>query len=179
MLYDITELASLESELAQKMKAHFVRFFTKHDYTVATEEVMSFDVADLSDLKGLPYGPGLYVIFTDYQKDSNPCKLELCNLKAIYRGHCYTVKKRLFSHLLNNHYRSMLPANGVRYDVCLKLDGANGININIAPYSSYKWRVVVHKMPRSSKLIREQAELAFDHVFGRPLGSKEVAAKDA
>lgn len=179
MTYDIPALTSLESQLAQRMRDHFVQFFTEHDYEADTWQVITRDVADLDDLENLTYGTGLYVIFTDYQKDSNPCNFELGELKAIYRGQCYTVKKRIMSHLLNSHYRATLPKKGVRYDVCMKLDDANGINIDQAPYKNYKWRVVIHKMPRSSKLIREQAELAFDLVFGRPLGSKEAVVNDA
>jgi hypothetical protein len=57
----------------------------------------------------------------------------------------------------------------------MKLDGNNGINIDKHPSSGFRWRVALHKMPDSTKLIREQAEVAFDQVFGRPLGSREVS----
>lgn len=179
MPYDIAALTRQEAQFAQAIKDHFVLFFTEHDYEIDTRSVVSCDVVGLADIERLYYGPGLYVIFTDYQRDSNRCTLESDGLKAIYRGHCYTMKKRLLSHLLNDHYRANLPERGVRYDVCMKLDEANGINITEPPYSEHRWRVVVHKMPDSSKLIREQAELAFDQVFGRPLGSREGVARDA
>lgn len=175
MPYDIAALSRQEAQLAQSIKEHFVQFFAEHDYECASRAVVTCDVTSLADIERLHYGPGLYVIFTNYQQKINPCTLELDGLKAIYRGHCYTMKKRLLSHLLNDHYRAHLPVRGVRYDVCMKLDESNGINITEPPYSRYRWRVVVHKMPGSSKLIREQAELAFDQVFGRPLGSREAA----
>ena len=60
----------------------------------------------------------------------------------------------------------------------MKLDGKNGINISDAPYRDFHWRVVVHKTQGSSKMIREQAERAFDAEFGRPLGSREAMAKE-
>jgi hypothetical protein len=177
--YDIAALTRQEALLAQSITDHFVQFFNEHNYETDTRAVVTCDVGNLIDIERLHYGPGLYVIFTDYQRDMNPCTLESGGLKAIYRGHCYTMKKRLFSHLLNDHYRATLPERGFRYDVCMKLDEANGINIDQQPYCEYRWRVVVYKMPGSSKLIREQAELAFDQVFGRPLGSREVVVRDA
>ena len=61
----------------------------------------------------------------------------------------------------------------------MKLDDKNGLTISDQPYSNYSWYVVVHKMANSSKVIREQAEHAFDEVFGRPLGSKEAVNADA
>ena len=179
MPYDIAGFKRQEVQLAQSIKDHFAQFFHEHDYDIDTNIVASADVACLADVEQLHYGPGLYVIFTDYQRDTNPCTLETDGLRAIYRGHCFTMKKRLLSHLLNDRYRANLPERGVRYDVCMKLDGANGINIDQPPYSQFRWRVVVHKMPGSTKLIREQAELAFDQVFGRPLGSREATARDA
>ncbi|MGN8120885.1 hypothetical protein ACTJK9_03890 [Pseudomonas sp. 22082] len=110
---------------------------------------------------------------SDYQIEQNNCTFVIDGLKAIYRGHGYIVKNRLKSHLFNDHYRKNLPERGVRYDVCMKLDGNNGININEAPYSNYRWKIVVHKMLGSSRMMREQAEQAFDEVFNRPLASKE------
>lgn len=156
------------------MREHFVQFFSAHDYSVDTDAVVAYRVATLADVERLHYGTGLYVILTNYECGPNPCTLEVRGLKAIYRGHSYTTKKRVMSHLLNDHYRANLPERGVRYDVCMKIGGSNGININQSPYSKHSWEVVVHKMPGSSKLIREQAELAFDEVFGRPISSREI-----
>ncbi|MEJ8824800.1 hypothetical protein WKW80_22620 [Variovorax humicola] len=65
----------------------------------------------------------------------------------------------------------------VCWNVCMKLDGI-GINISDAPFRDFHRRVVVHKMQGSSKMIREQAERAFDAEFGRPLGSREAMAKE-
>jgi len=173
-MYDIKQLVALESDLRQTIRSEFVDFFSVHDYTTYSESVISRPVGSLSDAAALHYGPGLYVIMSDYQFEENKCRLIIDGLKAIYRGHCYTVKGRIKSHLFNDHYRSNLPARGVRYDVCMKLDDKNGINISDQPYSNYRWCVVVYKMKGSSKMIREQAEHAFDEVFGRPFGSKEA-----
>jgi hypothetical protein len=176
-MYDIEKLTNLEAALAADVRKHFADFFTSHDYTKDTGAVVSRKVSTLTDIEAIYYGTGLYLIFTDYQSEENVCSLEIDGLKAIYRGHCYTVKKRLKSHLFNDHYRASLPDKGVRYDVCMKLDDKNGINILEAPYSGYRWRVIIHKMKYSSKMIREQAEHAFDQVFSRPLGSREAKVK--
>ncbi|WP_087724474.1 hypothetical protein [Pandoraea sp. PE-S2T-3] len=178
-MYDIRQLVAIENELRQTIRSKFVDFFSVHDYTKDSKSVISRPVSSLSDAEALYYGTGLYVIMSDYQFEENKCRLITDGLKAIYRGHCYTVKGRIKSHLFNDHYRSNLPARGVRYDVCMKLDDKNGINISEPPYSNYHWWVVVHKMKGSSKMIREQAEHAFDEVFGRPLGSKEAGQADA
>lgn len=177
--YDIAALKQQELRLTKNIRDHFIAFFREHDYGRDTKHVVSANVASLADVQKMSYGSGLYVIFTDYQCDANPCVLETDGLKAIYRGHSVTMKKRLLSHLLNDHYRQSLTETGVRYDVCIKLDDKNGINIDQPPYSRFRWRVAVHKMPQSTKLIREQAELAFDEVFGRPLGSREGTARNA
>lgn len=178
-MYNINQLTQLEKDLAITVRNHFETFFAAHDYAVDTSAVVSRNVSTLADIESCHYGTGFYLILTDYQAGENKCSFGVDGLKAIYRGHCYTVKKRLKSHLLNDHYRSTLPEKGVRYDVCMKLDGKNGINITEPPYNKYRWCVVAHKMKNSSKMIREQAEHAFDQVFGRPLASREVKVKSA
>jgi len=179
MKYDISQLRKLETELALLEQRHFCDFFKQHDYSRNSSDVVCFNLKSLLDVERTYYGPGFYVILTDYSDSDNRCSLTVDGLKAIYRGHCYTVKKRLKSHLFNNHYRSSLQETEVRYDVCMKLDGKNGINILETPFVEHKWRVIVHKMKRSSKMIREQAELAFDEIFYRPSGSKERKMKGA
>ena len=172
-MYDIKKLVELESELQKSVRMHFVEFFSTHDYTSVSRSVVSTSVSNLLDAGATYSGTGLYVIMSDYQADKNKCNFIVDGLKATYRGHCYAVKNRLKSHLFNGHYRRNLPEKGVRYDVCMKLDENNGINLDELPYSGYRWQVVIHKMNGSSKMMREQAERAFDEVFSRPLGSKE------
>ncbi len=171
--YDILLMKKLEAELALTVRGHFAGFFSSHDYMNDTKDVVSRNVKSFSDLEHTYYGRGLYLILTDYPIGNNACKFVIDGLRVIYRGHCYTVKKRLMSHLINDHYRSNLPEKGVRYDECMKLDDKNGINILDVPYRNYHWRVIVHKMRSSSKMIREQAELSFDDVFMRPICSQE------
>jgi hypothetical protein len=172
-MYDIKNLVTLERELQETVRSHFVDFFSAHDYKKDHKSVTSKSVSSSIDVEATYYGTGLYVIMSDYQSEQNRCNLTIDGLKAIYRGHSYTVKNRLKSHLFNRNYRENLPERGVRYDVCMKLDENNGINIDDLPYSKFRWKVLILKMKGSSKMIREQAELAFDEVFGRPLGSKE------
>lgn len=178
-MYDIEKLKKLEADVALRVRRHFIEFFASHDYAKDTNAVVSSDISSLADIERTYSGTGFYLILTDYCAEKNNCSFEVDGLKVIYRGHCYTVKNRLISHLLNDQYRSSLPEKGVRYDVCMKLDDKNGINISKAPYSGFRWRVIVHKMRHSSKMIREQAEHAFDEAFSRPMGSKEAKIKNA
>lgn len=130
--YDIPALQALEVQHQIMLRQHFFDFFDNHDYEKDTRAVTSQAVSNLSDMQSTYYGRGLYLIQTDYKADENPCTHVVGDLKTIYRGHCYTVKKRLVSHLMNDVYRAGLPEKGVRYDVCMKLDDKNGINIGIA-----------------------------------------------
>ncbi len=108
------------------------------------------------------------------QFDENKCTLDFEGQKAIYRGHSYFTKKRLLSHLANETYRQRRTKHDPFYKVCLKIEnGINGININQEPYKNWQWTIIVHKMKDSTQTIREQAEAAFDELYGRPCKSKE------
>lgn len=173
-MYDIEALRLQQVELAEHFLAHFINFFERHNYNVEHPSVVSKDIGSYVDINRVPYGAGFYLILTDYMFEANPCNFRINGLKAIYRGHSRTVKNRLRSHLDNRNYRSNLPDRGVRYDVCMKLGGENGINVSEPPYNEYRWCVLVHTMPNSSMFMRMQAEFAFDRVFGRPFASKEL-----
>lgn len=56
----------------------------------------------------------------------------------------------------------------------MKLAGENGINITDSIFKKFRWFVVIHKMTGSNRLIREQAEKAFDELFNRPFASQEI-----
>lgn len=118
--------------------------------------------------------PGFYILMTDLKFENNNCLFEIDDFKAIYRGHSYFVKDRIMSHLFNLDYNKNSSKHKTKYTICLKIeDGVEGININQQPYSDYSWKIIVHKMKDSSKMIREQAELAFDNIYNRPLKSRE------
>ncbi|HHX8603873.1 TPA: hypothetical protein ACVO0R_004522 [Vibrio alginolyticus] len=169
-MYDIKSLAKKEEELKASFHKHFVSFFERFDYSdISDKKVKVVDVASHEDISELIYGRGLYVIFTDYQSDKNPCSLSVDGLKAIYRGHGVRVKKRVESHLFNSKYNEN--KDGTNYTVCMKLNGQNGIDLNEQPFRNYRWKVISHSMSGSSKTIREQAEQGFDSVYSRPLGS--------
>jgi hypothetical protein len=168
-MYDIRTLKGIEAEIAQRIRAHFEEFFRLHDYSTSNDSVINVVVTSHEDVNSLYTQPGMYLILTDYMADANKCTFEHSGLKAIYRGHGWFIRKRLMSHLQNTEYKR---TDG-EYRVCMKLDDKSGIDIDQPPYNEYRWRVIVHKMPSSSKLIREQAELAFDDVFGRPFASRE------
>ena len=114
---------------------------------------------------------GFYIILTDHVFSDNDCGFSYNKQVAIYRGHCYSVKNRIYSHLANQYHNDF---GKPKYKTCLKIEsGVNGININEKPYSNWKWTVIIHKMRGSNKLIREQAEVAFDSLYGKPCKSRE------
>jgi hypothetical protein len=104
--YNIKQLKQLEAELALTMRRHFAEFFSSHDYRNDTAEVVSSNVTSLADVESTYSGKGVYLILTDYRAAENDCSFVIDGMKAIYRGQCSTVKNRLKSHLLNDHYRS-------------------------------------------------------------------------
>ncbi|MDC7701414.1 hypothetical protein [Vogesella indigofera] len=144
------------------------------------------------DLKRVYSGQGFYVILSDRPVDGNRCQLNHGTLRAIYRGECRTVRKRIQSHLFNAQYNANYEERSFRYVAdqkktrssfyephwphCLKLDldGPSGVDIDQAPHSDYKWFVLVHRMKDSSQRVRQLAELAFDDVFGHPAGSRDT-----
>tara|TARA_B100000949_G_C14264057_1_gene444165 strand:- start:1332 stop:1895 length:564 start_codon:yes stop_codon:yes gene_type:complete len=147
-------------------------YFKNYDYSKPNSDIQIIKVETENDLKKIYYGTGFYIILTNKIFEKNPCQFDYQNLKAIYRGHSYFTKKRILSHLSNEYYNSTRKSNEPNYKVCLKIeDKINGININQEPYKDWKWTVIVHKMKNSSKLIREQMEIAFDNVFQKPCKS--------
>lgn len=139
------------------------------------------------DLTSVYRSPGLYIICTTFPMEDNECTFGLHDgLRAIYRGECATVMRRLESHLFNKQYRSgydnrkaeKLDSGGKfsepYYGACMKIDpGVSGINIDQGEYANHSWAVVVLKMFGSSSALRKQAELAFDDLFGKPAASRE------
>lgn len=146
-----------------------------------------------SALKGITSGPGFYIIMTNHSvSGDNACRLTANGgLRAIYRGECGTAKKRIQSHLFNKQYKSEYDQRKSAYHnndknngkdfyeppwpACLKIkEGVNGINIDTDnEYSCSDWIVIVHDMKGSSQEVREQAELAFDDIFGKPIACRE------
>jgi len=170
-MYNIKELKKKEEGLRKECKTHFESFFSAMDYTnLSGTEVSYFDVSMLVDLKKLKDQPGVYLILTDYKKAENVCSLEVNGLKVIYRGHGVRLRKRVESHLFNKAYNNN--KGGTDYKDCIKLDGGNGINIDEIPYKKHRWVVIEHRMAYSSKLIREQAEKAYDSLYFLPIGCK-------
>ena len=170
-MYDIKSLKGLELEFKDSCFSHFIEFFTNYDYEDIKGKVKKNIISSHSDINRILYGPGFYLILTDYMSQENECTLQVGELKVIYRGHGVRVRKRVESHLYNDKYNR--DKGGTNYSVCMKLNDDNGININEAPYSGHSWAVIQHSMPNSSKVIREQAEQAFDEVFNQPVGSND------
>lgn len=154
----------------KKIQEDLVKYFNEVQLTPTSGDFQIIELNSEEDIRSVYSGPGFYVIFTDHSFPDNISNFSYKSKKAIYRGHCHTVKKRINSHLANENYK----LNNSYYDVCLKVNpGENGININQIPYKNWGWTVIVYKMRGSSKVIREQAELAFDTVFGKPCKSRE------
>lgn len=157
----------------QKVRDEIAEYLKTCDYTAHSNSFQIIDIKNLDELQEIYYGSGFYILMTNLKFEDNNCLFEIENFKAIYRGHSYFVKDRIMSHLFNLDYNQN-QTKKTKYTVCLKIeDGIEGININQKPYSDYSWKIVVHKMKGSSKIIREQAELAFDNIYKRPSKSRE------
>ncbi|AZV42003.1 hypothetical protein BAOM_1393 [Peribacillus asahii] len=174
----VTEMNNIIKKMKDKIREKFIVLFESDNFPKGSlkSNVKTIKVTKLkshNDIESLLYGNGFYIIVTNCEFDNNPCKLSYKNkYKAIYRGHGSRVKKRIESHMFNKRYN--LDRDGTTYDVCMQIEtGFSGINIDEPRYSQYEWYIITISMPNSSLLIREQAEVAFDEVFGRPLASRE------
>lgn len=168
------QINQLNISILNDIKEHFENV----NYNQSSTDIQILKVRNEEDLNNILYGEGFYIILTNQEFNENKCTFEFENQKAIYRGHSYFTKKRLLSHLANKTYLKVRTNNDPLYKVCLKVeDGVNGINIDQEPYKNWQWTVIVHKMKNSSKTIREQAEVAFDELYGRPCKSKEKKRK--
>ena len=156
------------------IKKDLEKYFRNIDYGKFSKEIQITEIDTEEDLNKIIYGVGFYIILTNHIFYDNNCQFEFNNQKAIYRGHSYYSKKRLLSHLANEKYRRNRKRNDPNYKVCLKIENrTNGINVNQNPYKNWNWTVIIHKMKGSSKLMREQAEQAFDKVYNKPCKSRE------
>lgn len=169
-MYDIASLLTADRETKEFFKLHFIEFFEQHNYECVDPKIVLVNINSHDDMKHVRRGEGFYLILSDYKYYENKCTLSLNGLKAIYRGHGVRIRKRVESHIFNDIYNE--DRDRTNYDVCMKLDGANGITLGSPKYSKFRWAVVYHSMAESTKTIREQAEKAFDHVYGMPFGSK-------
>lgn len=167
-MYDIPALLEKHRECLDGMAEHFKSFFAGVSYQKNQGKLKIHQVSSRADLDSILAGPGFYLIATDLAAGNNPCKLRVKDARVVYRGHSYGVRERIESHLFYSSY--LAKDSGRRFTVCMKLDGKN-INIDKKPLNRNRWVVVTHSMPKSTKLIREAAEAAFDEVFGRPIGS--------
>lgn len=167
-MYDILGLLEKHRACLAEMAEHFESFFSGESYQGNQRKVRILEVRCRADLENVLAGRGFYLVATDLDAGNNPCKLSVKGARVVYRGHSYGVRERIESHLFYDSY--LAKDSGRRFTVCMKLDGGN-INIDRKPLNKHRWVVVTHSMPKSTKLIREAAEAAFDRVFGRPIGS--------
>lgn len=174
----ITKMNNVIKKMKDEIREKFIILFKddcfpKGSLTSIVKTIKIIELKSHNDIESLLYGNGFYIIITNCEFDNNSCKLIYENkYKAIYRGHGRRVKKRIESHLFNKQYN--LDRDGTTYDVCMQIEtGVSGINIDEPRYNQYEWHIITISMPDSSLLIREQAELAFDEMFGRPFASRE------
>jgi len=146
-----------------------------------------------TDLDNIIGSAGFYIILTDYHVEGNACRLVAnSSLRAIYRGECGTTRKRIQSHLFNTRYKEDYEKRKANYQksekgrgkefyeppwpACIKIkQGVNGIDIDSEEYKTSDWLVIVHNMKGSSQEVRQQAEMAFDEVFGKPAACRDKA----
>lgn len=198
--YNISEMKySLESAMSQALgdiKSQFETFLTKitrsssnssSDELLKNRHVGIYRLEEHESLNEIYSSQGFYAICTDHVVPGNSCKFVLDDsLRAIYRGECSSVRRRIESHLFNQQYKDSYEsrknqklASGGKfsepyYGACIKIDPeVSGINIDSGEYAQNKWVVLVLKMYTSNSLIRKQAELAFDAAFGKPVASRE------
>ena len=191
MIEDAVSIAELE--VKNKFIGTFKRMYSENQVPEKFDEELKISIISLKkpkDIENIISGAGFYVILTDFNINDNQCCLTKTKyIKAIYRGECSTVKKRIQSHLFNSKYKESYEERKRKYldkqknkgkeyyepfwPACLKLgNGSNGIDID-KEYKNNDWYVVVHGMKGSSQEVRVQAELAFDDVFNKPVASRE------
>lgn len=170
----ISKYNKIFQETTEIIKLDLVDYFRNVDFWGDNKNIQIVNISDINDLKRVYAGRGFYIILTDYHFKGNTCEFVIDTDTAIYRGHSYTVRKRITSHLFNDIYKKKRKSYEPDYNACLKIDdGKNGININKQPYEDWNWTVIVQKMRNSNKEIREQAEKAFDIVYGKPLKCRD------
>lgn len=163
------------NNVTKDIKSDLIKYFRGLDYSITKNEIEITPINSENDVDKIYASSGFYIILTDHNFSDNECNFRYNNQTAIYRGHSYSTKKRISSHLANSTYIKNRKSIEPNYTVCLKIeDGVNGINLDKKPYSDWNWTVIVHKMRNSNELIREQAELAFDNAFGKPCKSREL-----
>lgn len=151
-------------EVHNEIQKDLVGYLRNANYEAASNDIQIVSLRSESDLLNIFSVTCFYFILTKKAFEDNECSFTYKDNTAIYRGHSYTVKNRILSHLANKFYNSNYDST---YKACIKVeDGQNGINIDQEPYSTWEWSVIIHKMKGSSKIIREQAEEAFDTIYG-------------
>lgn len=203
-MYDVSAMESeLQNSMAvvkRKIRTTFAAAFKNvycsdlvpDQFSDQSPPIDLVSLVSIADLKHVFRGAGFYVILSDRAVDGNICSLQRGTLRAIYRGECGGVRRRVQSHLFNTQYNADYKERSSNYLAkpknegksfyephwphCLKLvkGGPSGINIDEAPYSGHRWFVLVHRMEGSSQPLRQIAELAFDDAFGHPAGSRDV-----
>ena len=203
-MYDVTAMKEklenatlfISTEIRDTFKTAIINIYKDNKASDAFDQkeppVTKVVIESIDDLNAISYGPGLYIILSNYEVDGNECTLRCGDLRAIYRGECYTLKQRVMSHLFHSKYKENYEVGRRTYEAdskntgktyyktfwphCLKLEkgGPSGIDVDQPPHSSHEWVVVVHRMEGSSQQVRKLAELAFDDAFGHPAGSRDA-----
>ena len=200
-MYDVKEMKAridnassvAKLEVREIFKNELQKIYSDNEIPDSFSKDLKISISKLSkpvDIKNILSGAGFYIIVTDLKIPDNKCKLTFRKeLKAIYRGECGTVKRRIQSHLFNDSYKADYEQRKSDYmanpdyagkdfyeqywPACLKIgNGTDGLNID-KDYGNNEWYVLVHNMIGSSREVRVQAELAFDDAFNKPAASRE------
>lgn len=164
--YEIKILLEKHKTCLEEIAKYFEGFFRNTDYSKKPQkQIRVHKIENEKSINEILKGPGFYLIASTIETPENSCNLKIKESSVIYRGHSSNVRERVESHLLHNSYIKKDSAR--RFTVCMKLEGKN-INIDQAEFRKHQWYVVTHSMPKSMKLIREAAEIAFDRTFGKP-----------
>lgn len=144
------------------------------------DDVNIIRISRYKDLEKLISGIGFYIILTDYRYSDNKCKLSIrpegINVKAVYRGHSYTLRERVESHIFNTKYnekRAEKKRNNkytTNFDICMKLEeGKQGVDIDETKYKSNVFYIIQHKMNNSNETQRKIMEKVFDKKYDKPI----------
>lgn len=101
-----------------KIRKDFVNHLKDIDYSSNNGTFEIYSIKNIEDVNHIYTGPGFYIILLDQKFDDNESIFSFANHSAIYRGHSYSLRDRIKSHLFNSEYNLSDFKNKPRYTVC-------------------------------------------------------------
>lgn len=117
MIERITKYKKDLEEIKDKIKTDLEEHLKNFDYNKKSKEIEIHRISKNIDLENIYSSPGFYIILTNQKFKENECDFTFDNQTAVYRGHCYSTKRRIKSHLSNKNYNASLEKYQVHYKV--------------------------------------------------------------